>query len=79
MIAPALGALGLVVAFTLVVLNFEIVSGIPGAINFWLVLPTPVLFVVGIVVGLVLKRRDPGAYAELTQSIPVIKEEQINS
>lgn len=78
-IAPALGALGLVVAFTLVVLNFEIVSGIPGAINFWLVLPTPLLFIVGIVVGLVLKRRDPGAYAELTQSIPVIKDDKISS
>lgn len=74
-IAPALGALGLVVAFVLVVLNFEIVSGMPGPINFWLLLPTPVLFIAGIVVGLMLRRRDPGAYSELTQSIPIVAEE----
>ncbi|MFV0428273.1 MAG: APC family permease [Arachnia sp.] len=75
LVAPGFGALGLLVALTLVASNFEVVSGIPGAMNIWLLLPTPLLFITGIVVGLVLRRRDPGAYASLTQSIPVVEED----
>ncbi|MFV0374114.1 APC family permease [Microbacterium sp.] len=75
LIAPALGALGLLVALTLVASNFEVVSGVEGAMNIWLLLPTPLLFIAGIVVGLMLRRRDPGAYATLTQSIPVVEKD----
>lgn len=75
LVAPSLGALGLLTALTLVASNFEVVSGLPGAINVWLLLPTPVLFIAGIVVGLVLRRRDPDAYATLTQSIRVVEKE----
>ncbi|QKJ18420.1 APC family permease [Microbacterium hominis] len=74
-VAPAFGALGLIVAFCLVTANFEIVSGFTGPINWLLLLPTPVLFVAGIVVGFVLRRRAPKTYEGLTQSIPIIEEE----
>ena len=70
-VAPALGALGLIAGYILIVTNFEVVTGLEGPINQLLLLPTPVLFIGGLVVGLVLKARKPEYYAGLTQTIPV--------
>ncbi|MGN6425926.1 MAG: APC family permease [Leifsonia sp.] len=65
-VAPALGALGLIVGFILIATNFEIVTGMEGPVNAVLLLPTPILFVGGIVGGLALKRAKPARYAALT-------------
>ena len=70
-IAPALGALGLIAGFVLIVTNFEVVTGLTGPINQLLLLPTPILFLGGIVVGLVLKARRPEYYSGLTQTVRV--------
>ncbi|QDZ16166.1 APC family permease [Humibacter ginsenosidimutans] len=65
-IAPALGALGLIVGFVLIATNFDLVTGLEGPINWILLLPTPVLFIGGIIAGFVLKAKRPQHYAELT-------------
>ena len=66
LIAPGLGALGLVVGFLLVVFNFELVTGMEGAINWVLLLPIPLLFLGGIATGLLIRGRRPEHYARLT-------------
>lgn len=71
LVAPAIGALGLIAGYILIITNFEIVTGLEGAINWILLLPTPILFVGGLVVGLVLKQRKPEYYAGLTESVTV--------
>lgn len=65
LIAPGLGAIGLISAFILIIFNFEIVSGLTGWVNWALLAPTPILFIAGIVIGLVLKARSPQRYAAL--------------
>ena len=65
-VAPALGALGLIAAFVLIAVHFDLVSGVTGPVNAALIAPTPLLFVAGVVTGLVLRARDPRHYAELT-------------
>lgn len=67
-VAPALGAAGLIVGFTMIVLNFEITTGMEGAVNWILLLPTPVLFAAGFVHAAVLKRRAPDVYRTLGAS-----------
>lgn len=66
LVAPALGALGLLAGLTLIATNFDVVTGMEGAVNWILLLPTPILFLGGIVAGLVMRRRAPGHYAALT-------------
>jgi hypothetical protein len=66
LVAPALGAIGLIVGWILIATNFSLVSGVEGPINIALLAPTPVLFLAGIVIGFVLKARNPRHYAELT-------------
>lgn len=78
LIAPALGALGLVTGFVLIVTNFEVVTGLEGPINQILLLPTPILFIGGIVVGLVLRARKPAYYATLTESVRVVPQEELS-
>jgi len=75
-IAPAIGAIGLIVGYVLIVTNFEIVTGLEGPINQVLLLPTPILFIGGIIVGLVLKKRKPEYYANLTESVQVLPQEE---
>lgn len=70
-IAPAIGALGLITGYILIVTNFEVVTGLEGPINQILLLPTPILCIGGIIVGLVLRRRKPAYYAGLTESVQV--------
>lgn len=74
LVAPTIGALGLIAGYVLIVLNFEIVTGFEGGINQVLLLPTPILFMGGIIVGLVLKARKPKYYAGLTESVKVVGE-----
>ncbi|MFT4228720.1 MAG: APC family permease [Microbacterium sp.] len=69
-VAPALGALGLITGFALIAANFDLVTGLTGGVNWLLLAPTPVLFIAGIVWALVLKRRYPRHYAELTTYVP---------
>jgi amino acid transporter len=64
-IAPALGTLGLATGFTMIVMNFEITTGMEGAVNWILLLPTPVLFAGGFVYAAVLKRRSLDAHGSL--------------
>ncbi|RKQ85327.1 amino acid/polyamine/organocation transporter (APC superfamily) [Mycolicibacterium mucogenicum 261Sha1.1M5] len=74
-IAPAIGALGLAIGYTLIVTNFGIVTGLEGPINQVLLLPTPILFIGGIIVALVLKHKRPEYYAGLTESVTVVPAE----
>ena len=69
-LAPALGGFGLITGFLLIALNFDLVSGLTGVINWLLLLPTPVLFVGGIVWGFVLRSRRPRHYRQLTTITP---------
>jgi amino acid transporter len=76
LVAPVLGALGLVIGFILIVTNFEVVTGLEGPINQLLLLPTPILFIGGIITGLVLRARKPQYYAGLTESVRVVAQEE---
>lgn len=69
-IAPILGAIGLVIGYTLIAANFEVVTGLDGPINIWLLLPTPVLFIGGMIVALIIRARHPQYYDRLNQSAP---------
>ena len=69
-VAPALGALGLIVGWVLIAINFDLVTGLTGPINLALLAPTPVLFLAGIVTGFILRSRRPQHYAELTTLVP---------
>lgn len=70
-IAPAIGAIGLIIGYLLIVVNFDIVTGLQGPINWILLLPTPILLIGGLVAGVVLKRTKPEYYATLTESVTV--------
>ncbi|WGW13202.1 APC family permease [Saxibacter everestensis] len=67
LIAPALGAIGLTIGVILIVTNFDVITGMTGAVNWVMIVPTPLLFVVGIVIGFVMKRRNPDHYARLAE------------
>jgi amino acid transporter len=62
LIAPLLGAIGLTVAWFVIAVNFEALTATAGIVNLWLILPVPILFLVGIVIGLAIKRRSPARY-----------------
>jgi amino acid transporter len=81
LIAPALGALGLITGFILIATNFDLVTGFPPGdpINWILLLPTPVLFVAGIVYGLVRRVRDPQGYAKLTDLTDLTEEPAVET
>lgn len=65
MVAPSLGAAGLVLGFTMIVMNFEITTGMEGAINWILLAPTPLLFGAGFIYSRWLKRHTPDTYVNL--------------
>lgn len=65
-VAPALGGLGLLIGLVLIAVNFDLVTGLTGPVNWLLLAPTPLLFLGGIVAGYILKARNPAHYAELT-------------
>jgi amino acid transporter len=67
-IAPVLGAVGLIAGYTLIAANFEIVTGLSGVINVALLLPTPVLFIGGIITSLVIRAKRPDYYEGLNKN-----------
>lgn len=75
-VAPILGAVGLLSAFAIIITHFDIVSGMEGPVNWILIGVVPVVFIGGIVVGLVMQRRSPERYAALTQSVTVVPSER---
>ena len=48
-VAPLLGALGLTIAWIVIVLNVSVLSGQEGMASLWMILPGPVLFALGLV------------------------------
>ncbi|UOQ90507.1 APC family permease [Agromyces endophyticus] len=78
LVAPVLGAVGLLVAFIVIVANFDLVSGFTDPVVNWALIGcVPVVFIAGIVIGLVMKRRSPERYAALTQSVTVVEPENV--
>ncbi|KAB1946793.1 APC family permease [Brevibacterium linens] len=69
-IAPILGALGLIIGYLLIATNFEVVTGLNGPINKILLVPTPVLFISGIVTALIIRAKSPRYYESLNQPRP---------
>lgn len=66
-VAPGLGAAGLAAGVYLIVTNFEVVSGHAGWQNWLMLAPTPVLLLVGVVIGLRMRRRHPARYSALAR------------
>jgi amino acid transporter len=77
-IAPIIGAIGLIIGYTLIATNFEVVTDLDGAINIVLLLPTPVLFVGGLIVAQVIRARNPQYYEGLNQSAPEREPEPVH-
>lgn len=67
-VAPALGSVGLAVGVALIVANFPVVTGSTGVLNWLLLLPTPLLFVLGIGYALCIKRMDAQRYQALAEN-----------
>lgn len=76
-VAPVLGAAGLLAAFVVIATHFDLVSGVEGPINWVMLACVPLIFLGGIVVGLVMRRRAPARYAALTQSVTVLPAEEL--
>lgn len=76
LIAPILGAIGLLGAFVVIATHFDLVSGMTGPINGILLAIVPLVFAVGIGVGIVMRRRSPERYAALTQSVRVVSSDE---
>ncbi|MFT4231702.1 MAG: APC family permease [Leucobacter sp.] len=74
-IAPVLGALGLLTAFLVIATHFDIVSGVEGPVNWAMLACVPLIFAAGIVVAVVIRKRSPERYAALTQSVGVVAAE----
>lgn len=66
-IFPTLGALGLLSAWVIILVNFDVLTGLGPVINALLVLPTPVLFIVGLIYAGILKSKQPEKYNQLLQ------------
>ncbi|MFI6063033.1 APC family permease [Streptomyces sp. NPDC051286] len=65
-VAPLVACAGLCVLIVLVCRNLDLLTGASNAVNAALLAPLPVLFAVGVVVALRIRRTDPEAYARLT-------------
>src|SRR5699024_3076735 len=66
-VAPALGALALFTGVFLIVSNFSVISGLEGLPNWLMIGPTPLLLVVGIICGVVMKHHNPERYRTLNE------------
>ncbi len=71
-VAPILGAIGLLAAFLVIATHFDLVSGVDGPINGLMLACVPLVFTIGVVVAIVMRRRSPEKYAALTQSVTVV-------
>ncbi|MCO1339927.1 amino acid permease [Kocuria polaris] len=74
-VAPVLGAAGLIAAVTLIVIHFELTTGMNGAINWVLILPTPLLFITGMIYERILKKRRPALWAALGRTEKPVERE----
>jgi amino acid transporter len=70
LVAPALAAVGLAALVVLSVMQISLLTGASSTVNLALLLPIPVVFVVGIGVALWLRRRSPAAYQNLGSGVP---------
>ena len=61
--APALGAIGLAAGLWLMITNFDLLTGMAGWANAWLLGPLLLLGIGGVWWAVVLRRRDPERYA----------------
>ncbi|WP_053351765.1 APC family permease [Leucobacter musarum] len=75
-VAPILGAIGLLSAFAVIATHFDLVSGVQGPINGVMLACVPVVFLGGVAVAIVMRRRSPERYAALTQSVTVIADDR---
>jgi amino acid transporter len=66
LVAPLLAFLGLAIATALILTRFELLTAAPSAVNAILIAPLPILFAVGAIRALLLRRRSPEAYDALT-------------
>ncbi|MCX6432302.1 MAG: amino acid permease, partial [Actinobacteria bacterium] len=64
-VAPLLGAIGLSIAWVVIVQNFNVLSGKEGLANLWMILPGPVLFTLGLIWAVAMKRTQPDKYEAL--------------
>nr|WP_251364213.1 MULTISPECIES: APC family permease [unclassified Leucobacter] len=71
-IAPALGAIGLTIGLWLMLVNFELLTGIQGWMNGALVGPLLILGIAGVVWAIRAKKRDPGTYGGIGQGTRTI-------
>ncbi|MFE3120521.1 APC family permease [Streptomyces niveus] len=65
LIAPAVAAVGLVVLVWLSISQLDLLTAAGSAVNWALLLPLPALFLVGVVMALRIRRRDPVRYESL--------------
>jgi len=65
LVAPAVSAIGLAVLVALSVSQIDLLTAAEAKVNWALLLPIPILFVVGVGVAYLIRRRDPSAYAAL--------------
>lgn len=69
-VAPLVGAIGLAIAWIVVVLNFSIISGLEGVlVNVALILPTPLLFLGGVLLARHWRRTKPERFERLAQNL----------
>jgi amino acid transporter len=66
LVAPFSAFVLLAVIIVLVVANFELITGATGTVNALLILPVPLVFAVGVLLALRIRRRDPARYTRLT-------------
>ncbi|GAB3195750.1 APC family permease [Nocardioides hungaricus] len=66
--APLVSLAGLAVASWLVIVNFELISGRVGWINWLLLTTVPVAFAVGVIRAAIMRRSAPDDYRRLTQT-----------
>ncbi|GAA3472157.1 APC family permease [Nonomuraea roseola] len=66
LVAPFSAFVLLAVIIVLVVTNFELITGATGTVNALLILPVPVVFALGALLALRIRRHDPARYAQLT-------------
>lgn len=66
LIAPILAFVGLATATVFIILNFDLLTGVQGAFNIFLIALLVVFFVTGVLRALRLRQRDPEAYENLT-------------
>jgi amino acid transporter len=68
-IAPVLGLIGLLAMLAVVIANFPVLVGGSDVVAAIIAGALVAAFVAGIIVALVMRRRRPGAYADLTDAI----------